>query len=150
MTDLSSERIRDEVLLIARILLAVLFLVFGWIKLTDYSWTVAYMTQSGAPLPSVAALVAIVIEFFGGIALILGIWTRQLAVLFAFFTLAARLIGHPYWGMTGADRLTNMMHFYKNVSLTGGFFLLYVTGAGKYAIDARLALPGALPNAIER
>src|SRR5262249_41177501 len=47
----------------------VLFLVFGWGKLTDYSWAVAYMTQSGAPLPSVAALVAIVIEFFGGIAL---------------------------------------------------------------------------------
>jgi putative oxidoreductase len=146
MTDLGSERIRDEALLIARILLAVLFLVFGWLKLTDYSWTVAYMTQSGAPLPSVAALVAIVIEFFGGIALILGVWTRPLAVLFAFFTLAAGLIGHPYWTMTGADRLMNMMHFYKNVSLMGGFFLLYVTGAGKYAIDARLALPGALPR----
>jgi putative oxidoreductase len=43
-----------------------------------------------------------------------------------------------------------MMHFYKNVSLMGGFFLLYVTGAGKYSIDARFALPGALPNAIER
>ena len=61
MTDLGSERIRDEALLIARILLAVLFLVFGWGKLTDYSGTVAYMTQVGAPLPSVAALVAIVI-----------------------------------------------------------------------------------------
>ena len=127
-------------LLIARILLAVLFLVFGWIKLTDYSWTVAYMTQSGAPLPSVAALVAIVIEFFGAIALILGVWTRPLAVLFAFFTLAAGLIGHRYWTMTGADRLMNMMHFYKNVSLMGGFFLLYVTGAGKFSIDARLGL----------
>ena len=46
MTDLGSERIRDEALLVARILLAVLFLVFGWGKLTDYSGTVAYMTQS--------------------------------------------------------------------------------------------------------
>ena len=36
--------------------------------------------------------------------------------------------------MTGANRLMNMMQFYKNVSLMGGFFLLYVTGAGKYAI----------------
>ena len=74
MTDLGSERIRDEAFLIARILLAVLSLVFGWVKVTDYSRTVAYMTQSGAPLPSVAALVAIVIEFFGAIALILGVW----------------------------------------------------------------------------
>ena len=72
MTDLGSERIRDEAFLVARILLAVLFLVFGWGKLTDYSGTVAYMKQSGAPLPPVAALVAMVIEFFGAIALILG------------------------------------------------------------------------------
>ena len=33
--------------------------------------------------------------------------------------------------MTGADRLMNMMNFYKNVSLMGGFFLLCVTGAGR-------------------
>ena len=146
MTDLGSERIRDEAFLIARILLAVLFLVSGWAKLTDYSGTVAYMTQSGAPQPSIAALVAIVIEFFGAIALILGVWTRPLAVLFAFFTLAAGLIGHRYWTMTGADRFMNMINFYKNISLMGGFFLLYVTGAGKYSIDAGLGLPGAPPR----
>jgi putative oxidoreductase len=145
MTDLGSERIRDEALLVARILLAVLFLVFGWGKLTDYSGTVAYLTQSGVPLPSVAALVG-VFEFFGAIALILGVWTRPLAVLFAFFTLAAGLIGHRYWTMTSADRFMNMINFYKNVSLMGGFFLLYVTGAGKYSIDARLGLPGAPPR----
>jgi putative oxidoreductase len=143
MTDLGSEGIRNEILLIARILLAVLFLVFGWGKLTDYSAAIAYMTQSGAPLPSAAALVAIVIEFFGAIALILGVWTRPLAVLFAFYTLATGLIGHPYWTMTGGDRFLNMTNFYKNVSLMGGFFLLYVTRAGKYSIDARLGLPGA-------
>jgi putative oxidoreductase len=145
MIDLGAERIRDEALLVARILLAVLFLVFGWGKLTDYSGTVAYLTQSGVPLPSVAALVG-VFEFFGAIALILGVWTRPLAVLFAFFTLAAGLIGHRYWTMTGADRFMNMINFYKNVSLMGGFFLLYVTGAGKYSIDARLGLPGAPPR----
>lgn len=146
MTDLGSERIRDEALLIARILLAVLYLVFGCGKLTDYSGTVAYMTQSGAPLPSVAALGAIVIEFFGAIALILGFWTRPLALLFAFYTLAAGFIGHRYWTMTGYAHFMNMTNFYKNVSLMGAFFLLYVTGAGKYSIDARLGLPGALPR----
>src|SRR3954454_3244686 len=108
MTDLGSERIRDEALLIARILLAMLFLVFGWGKLTDYSGTAAYMAQSGAPLPSIAALVAIVIEFFGSIALILGLWTRPLAVVLALYTLASAFIGHPYWSMEGADRFGNM------------------------------------------
>jgi putative oxidoreductase len=146
MTDLGSERIRDEAILIARILLAVLFLVFGWNKITDYSGAVAYMTQSGAPLPPVAALAAVVIEFFGAIALILGVWTRPLAMLFAFYTLATGLIGHRYWTMTGYAHFMNMTNFYKNVSLMGGFFLLYVTGPGKYSVDARLGLPSALPR----
>ena len=146
MTDLGAGRIRDEGLLIARILLAVLYLVFGWGKLTDYSGTVVYMTQTGAPLPPIAALIAMVIEFFGGIALVLGVWTRPVALLIAFFNIIAALIGHRYWMMTGYEHFMNMINFYKNISLTGGFFLLYVTGAGKYSIDARLGLPGAPPR----
>jgi putative oxidoreductase len=30
------------------------------------------------------------------------------------------------------------MHFYKNVSIVGGFLLLYITGAGKYSLDTAL------------
>ena len=37
MNDFGAERIRDEVILIARCLLALLFLIFGWDKLGDYS-----------------------------------------------------------------------------------------------------------------
>jgi putative oxidoreductase len=138
MTNFGSDRVRGEVLLIARILLALLFLTFGWGKLTDFSKTVAYMAQTGLPLPSVAALVAIVIEFFGSIALILGIWTRPLAVLLAFYTLASAFIGHPYWTLPDPGRYGNMINFYKNISIMGGFLLLYITGAGKYSIDAKL------------
>jgi len=61
-------------------------------------------------------------------------------VLLALYTLATAFIGHHYWTMTGTDHYANMTNFYKNVSITGGFFLLYVTGAGKYSIDAKLGL----------
>jgi putative oxidoreductase len=147
MTNLGSERTGDGTLLIARLLLAVPFVVFGWGKLTDYSGTVAYMTQTGAPLPPVSALVAMVIELFGGIALTLGVWTRSLAVLFALFCLATGLVGRRYWTMVGADQFVyfmNKINFYKNISLMGGLFLLYKTGAGKYSLDAKLGLVGAL------
>lgn len=43
MSEFSPKTMRDEVLLIARILLAILFLTSGWGKLTNYSGTVAYM-----------------------------------------------------------------------------------------------------------
>lgn len=146
MTDFGAKRIKDEVILIARILLALLFLIFGWSKLTDYSGTVAYMTQIGVPLPMIATLVAIVVEFFVSIAVILGVWTRPLAVVLALYTIASAFIGHPFWTMAGAEDYENMINFYKNVSIMGGLFLLYVTGAGKYSIDARLGgLAGAPP-----
>ena len=142
MTTFGSERVRDEILLVARILLIVLFLVFGWSKLTGYAGTVGYMTQVGAPMPSVAALVAIVVEVevevFVALAVALGVWTRPLALLLALYTLGTGLIGHPFWTMEGADRYANATNFYKNVSIIGGFLLLYVTGAGSYSVDARL------------
>ena len=43
--------------------------------------------------------------------------------------------------MEGADRYANAMNFYKNVSIIAGFLLLYVTGPGKYSLDARLGSP---------
>jgi putative oxidoreductase len=138
MTDFGSKRIKDQALLIARILLVMLFLKFGWAKLNDYSGTLSYMAATGLPLPSVATVVAILIEFFGAIALILGIWTRPLAILLGVYTLATACIGHQYWAETGADRLADMTNFYKNISVMGGFLLLYVTGAGKWSIDTQL------------
>jgi putative oxidoreductase len=140
MTTFGFERIGDEVVLAARILLVVLFLVFGWGKLTDYSGTVGYMAQTGAPMPEISALVAIVIELFVSIAVVLGAWTRPLAVLLAVYVLATAFIGHHYWTMTGADQYANMTNFYKNISIMGGFLLLYITGAGKYSVDAKLRL----------
>ena len=145
-TDFGSGKVRDEARLVARVLLALLFLTFGWSKLTDYSGTVAYMTQAGLPLPSLAALVAIVIEFFGGLALILGVWTRPLAVLLGLYTLASAIIGHPFWTMSDpAAHYGNEINFYKNISILGGFLLLYITGAGRYSVDARLGLADAPP-----
>src|SRR3954466_7167727 len=70
MTEFGAERFRDEVILVGRILLMLLFLVFGWSKLMNYGGTVGYMTQAGAPIPSLAALVAIVVEVFVAVAVI--------------------------------------------------------------------------------
>ncbi len=136
MTTSSDARARDEVILVARILLILLFVVFGWTKLTNYTATVGYMTRMGLPVPSIAVLVSIVAEFFVGLVIAVGFWTRPLALLMALYTLATALIGHHFWSMTGADRLPNAINFYKNICIIGGFLLLYVTGPGKYSVDA--------------
>lgn len=138
------ERVKEEAILVARILLIVLFVVFGWNKLIDYTGTVGYMARTGAPLPSLAALVAIAVEVFVALAVGLGAWTRPFALLMALYTLGTALIGHPFWAMEGAARYANAINFYKNISIIGGFLLLYVTGPGRYSLDAMLgARPGA-------
>ncbi|MCY1164286.1 Inner membrane protein YphA [compost metagenome] len=124
----------DVLILLARVLLMALFLVSGWKKLTNFSGTTAYMASTGAPMPRLSTVVAIAMEFFAGIALILGVWTRPLALLYAAFTLATALMGHHFWTMSGAEREANKVNFLKNLSIMGGLILLAVTGAGKYAL----------------
>jgi putative oxidoreductase len=132
--------IGNEVILAARLLLAALFLIFGWRKLMDRPGTVARMVQDGAPLPELSTAVAIFMELPVAFAVAVGAFTRPSAALLALYTLATALIAHHYWTMPAASKVENMESFYKNLSIMGGFLLLYVTGAGKYSIDAMLGL----------
>jgi putative oxidoreductase len=127
--------INDEVVLAARLFLATLFLIFGWRKLRDYSSTVSQMVQDRVPMPVLATGVAIFMELPVAFAVAVGAFTRPSAVLLVLYTLGTSLIEHRYWTITGADQLASMEGFYKNLSVMGGFLLLYVTGAGKYSID---------------
>lgn len=67
-------------LLLARILAALLFLIFGFGKIIDLSCRVEYVVHLG-PLPTVAAGVAIVMEIFVSIAIMAGVYTRELSAL---------------------------------------------------------------------
>ena len=127
--------INDEVILAARLFLATLFMIFGWRKLKDYSGTVSQMVQDDVPFPVLATAVAIFMELPVAFVVAVGAFTRPSAVLLAFYTLGTSLIEHRYWTMRGAGRLANMESFYKNLSIMGGFLLLFITGAGNYSID---------------
>jgi putative oxidoreductase len=128
--------INDELVLSARLLLTTLFLIFGWRKLRDFSGTVSQMAQLGVPVPILAAAVATFMELPVAFAVAVGAFTRPLALLMFLYTLGTARFGHRYWTMTGSERTDNMDGFYKNLGIMGGFLLLYMTGAGKYSIDA--------------
>ena len=131
------ENRRNEILLIARILLVALFVLFGWSKLTGFSGTIAYMAAENAPLPTVAAVIAVVMELLVGLAIAVGFYTRPLAYLLTLYTLATAFIGHHYWTMPDAERMANMINFYKNLSIAGGLLLMCIAGPGKYSLDRR-------------
>lgn len=124
----------DALILLARVLLAALFVLTGWQKMTGFAGTVNYMASVRTPAPRLATVVSILMEFFVGIALMLGIATRPLALLLALFTLGTALIGHHYWTMQGPARHENQLNFFKNMCIMGGLLLLAVSGAGKYSL----------------
>ncbi|WP_293493478.1 DoxX family protein [Pluralibacter sp.] len=128
---------RHLMLLIARIAIVVLFIIFGIPKITGFSGTVQYMTSLGAPAPMLAAIIAVIMEVPVAILIVLGFFTRPLAVIFVFYTLGTAFIGHAFWHLSGNDVIPNMINFYKNISIAGGFILLAVTGPGAISLDRR-------------
>jgi putative oxidoreductase len=119
-------------ILAGRVLLSVLFILAGYAKLTDIAGTAGWFGSIGLPAPTVAAVVAGLIELLGGLAVLVGFRTRIAAIVLAVFTLAATAIAHLDFSQAG-----NALMLQKNLGLTGGFLLLAVLGAGACSIDAR-------------
>lgn len=126
---------RSILLLIARVLLVALFLISGRPKLIGFEGTVSYMQSLHAPFPVLAAAIAVLMEVSGSFLILLGFFTRPMALIFAFYTLGTAIIGHAYWNMTGDAVHPNMLNFYKNISIIGGFILLAFTGPGSISLD---------------
>ncbi|MHA3081293.1 DoxX family protein [Acinetobacter sp. ANC 5502] len=130
---------KSLVLLLARVLLITLFLIFGFSKLTGFEGTVQYMNMLHAPLPTLSAIMAVVAEAFLGLLILIGFYTRPIAVLLALYTLGSAMIGHAYWHTTGdmMQDLNTKIHFFKNMSIVGGFLLLAVAGPGAISVDKK-------------
>lgn len=122
-------------LLIARILLAVIFVLAGAMKFTDLSGTAAYIGSVGLPFPAILAPLAAVFEVAGGIAILAGFQTRYTAYLMALFCVVTGVLFH----FDPADQIQFTM-FLKNLAMAGGFLALANIGAGEYSIDERRGL----------
>jgi putative oxidoreductase len=122
--------------LAARAFLAALFLIFGLRKVRDWSGTVSQMVEDRLPMPVAAAAIAILMEVPVAFAIAIGAFTRPLALLMFCYTLGTSLAEHRFWMTAGPQRIEKMEAFFKNLSIMGGFLLLFVTGPGRYSIDA--------------
>lgn len=119
----------DIIILLARLLLAQLFLLAGIGKVAGYAGAQGYMESMG--VPGMLLPLVILLEIGSGLALILGFKTRLVALALAAFCIAAALIFHRHV----ADQV-QMIMLMKNFALAGGFLLLYVQGPGAFSVDA--------------
>jgi putative oxidoreductase len=126
--------------LAGRMLLAAMFVISGLGKISGYAGTQGFMESAGVPgwtLPLV-----ILLEVFGGLALILGYRTRLAALALAAFTLVAGILFHWQPG----DQMQQIL-FLKNLSIAGGLLLLVARGADAWSLDARNVRLGAVKAA---
>jgi len=114
-----------------RIIVGIVFAMHGWQKLTamGLAGTAGFFGQLGIPLPSVAAAIVIAVELLGGIALILGIRTRWVAIPLAIDMLVAMATVHIPNGFF-------LPQGYEFVlTLFGAAVALFFNGSGALALD---------------
>ncbi len=123
--------------LAGRVLIALIFVLSGFGKLTGFEATINSIASKGVPLPQLAAVTAIVVELGGGIMLMLGWKARWAAAAIAAFTLLAALIFHAFWAAAPAQAHGQMVHFMKNIAICGGLLYVVVYGSGPMSLDGR-------------
>jgi putative oxidoreductase len=89
--------------------------------------------------PEFWAWFAAIVEVILGVALILGIATRYAALASFLWVLVATAIAHRYWAYPAAQQAGQYNNWLKNIAIMGGMLYAFVTGAGRYALDAVLA-----------
>jgi putative oxidoreductase len=126
---------RDWAALLGRILLAAIFVISGFGKITGFEGTVGEIASKGLPLPQVLAVIAILIEFGGGLAIVAGWKTRWAALAFIVFLIVITPIFHGYWASPPDQMMEQQINFMKNLSILGGSLLLFTFGPGRYSVD---------------
>jgi putative oxidoreductase len=129
----------EFILLLGRVALGAIFVKSGLQKLLALSAFAASLAGRGVPQSSTWAVIGATVEFVGGILIVTGFKVRPASLLMILFVIVATGISHRYWEFAdAAAQRAQESHFFKNVSIIGGFLLLYVCGAGRFCLDTLL------------
>jgi putative oxidoreductase len=137
MTTLRADSLwQNFLILLGRLLIGWIFLESGWRKLIGMDAFIASLANRRVPYASLLGWIGAAVEFLGGLAIMLGFYTRCAALAIIVFTVIATAIGHRYWEIADAGlRRNQASHFSKNLAIIGGQILLLVTGGGRFSWD---------------
>jgi putative oxidoreductase len=132
-----SDSLKVPLIVVGRVLLALMFILSGFGKLTHLEGTAGYIASGGLPFASLLAVVVGALELLGGIAIAIGFQARWAALALGLFTLAASVLFHKYWAVPAEQAMVTQLLFMKNLSVAGGMFIVAALGAGPVSVDAR-------------
>lgn len=119
----------DWVLLAARLLFALIFVMSGINHLRLRKAMAGYTASKGVPAPQLAVVGSGLVLLAGGVLVALGAWVDLAGLLLAAFLLSAAALMHDFWKVQDPmARMNEMAHFQKDVALAGaalGFFYLF-------------------------
>ena len=113
----------NQTLLLARLLLAALFIIAGFGKFTGIGGFAGMLAGKGFPAPLIMAYAVAALELLGGLAIAAGVLTRPVSLALAAFCVATAFIGHM------GDSTAMLKNF------AGGFLALYAAGPGSLAVQ---------------
>ena len=125
---------QDYLPTLARLLMCSLFIWDGVLQLRDPAGTVQYFTSLNIPAPQIAVWVSIAVHLLSGIAILVGFMTRWAAAVLLLLCLGTAFGVH----LPAAD-MDNMMNFYKNLVMAGGFLYVLAHGPGALSFDKATA-----------
>lgn len=142
-----------SVLLVARIMVATMFLSSGWDAVMNLSGTATYFEGLGFPLPTVVALGTGVFEIAMAALLVVGYRTAIVCVVLALFALAATWMGHyPFAFAIDPGAFAHKQALVKDIAVAGGLLAMALHGGGALSVDAILARrpkPAPAPAPVE-
>jgi len=120
---------------ILRVVTGIVFLAHGWQKLfgMGFHGVAGFFGAIGIPLPAVAAVIVTLVEFLGGIALIIGLLTRWAAALNGFDMVVAILVVHLKNGFLKPGG------FEHPLIMLAACIALVMLGPGTASVDGALA-----------
>ena len=137
------EGTRNLTALAGRILLALIFVLSGFNKLTNLAGTAGYMEHAGMPHALVypGLLASIAVELGFGLLLMIGYRARIVAlVMFLWFIPVTIMFHFLPWreAVASGDKMGAMMqqiNYMKNISIMGGLLVVMSFGAGAWSAD---------------
>ena len=122
-------------LLVGRILLAFIFILSGFGKMTGFAGTAGYMASKGLPMTEVLLVLTILIELGGGLLIAVGYRARWAALAIFLFLIPVTLVFHNFWAVEADQVRAQMIQFQKNLAIMGGMLYILFNGAGRYSLD---------------